>query len=59
MFREQIAKAEYPVALTSVLTKVFDTWSRPYARCLLGEITPEEACEIGYKEVQALLDTIN
>ena len=59
MFREQISKAEYPVPLTSVLTQVFDTWNRTYAKCLMGEITPEKACEIGYKEVQALLDTIN
>lgn len=59
MFREQIAKAEYPVALTSVLPQVFDTWNRTYARCMMGELTPAEACEIGYKEVQAVLDTIN
>lgn len=59
MFREQIAKAEYPVALTSVLTKVFDVWSVPYAKCMMGELTPEEACAQGYKEIQALLDTIN
>lgn len=59
MFREQISKAEYPVPLTSVLTKVFDTWNRTYAKCMMGELTPEEACKIGYKEVQAVLDTIN
>ena len=59
MFREQIAKAEYPVALNSVLTQVFDTWNRTYAKCMLGELTPEEACKIGQAEVQALLDTIN
>ncbi len=59
MFRTQIAKAEYPCPLTSVLPQVFDTWNRTYARCMMGEITPEEACQIGYKEVQAVLDTIN
>jgi multiple sugar transport system substrate-binding protein len=59
MFREQISKAEYPVPLTSVLTQVFDTWNRTYAKCMMGDLTPEEACAIGYKEVQAVLDTIN
>ena len=59
MFRQQISKAEYPVPLTSVLPQVCDTWNRTYARCMMGELTPAEACSIGYKEVQALLDTIN
>ncbi|MCQ2412256.1 MAG: extracellular solute-binding protein [Sphaerochaetaceae bacterium] len=59
MFRAQIAKAEYPVALTSVLLDVFDAWSVPYAKCMMGEMTPEEACAAGYKAVQALLDTLN
>lgn len=59
MFRNMMPKAEYPCPLTSVLPKVFDTWSRTYARCLMGELSAEDACAIGAKEVQAVLDTLN
>ncbi|MGI5174140.1 sugar ABC transporter substrate-binding protein [Treponema sp. OMZ 840] len=59
MFREQLPKAEYPCPLTSVLPKVFETWNRTYSECMMGLITPEEACKKGQADVQAVLNTIN
>jgi len=59
VFRQQLPKSEYPCPLTPVLPKVFETWNRTYSECLMGLITPEQACAKGHKEVQAVLDTIN
>lgn len=58
VFREELPNAMYPCPLTPVLPKIFETWNRTYSECLMNQITPEEACEKGYKEVQEILDTL-
>ncbi len=59
MFRKQLETSRYPVPLNEVFPRVAEVWNRRFSEALLGVLTPREACELGHKEVQAVLDAIN